>query len=76
MSNKIQSAFNDLKDVVKISKMLGRSSTYLKMSGFEFNGKTDHFMSYEDKKRLIAMIGEVQGKLNNLSDALEYEGLD
>ena len=76
MSNKIQSAFNDLKDVVKISKMLGRSSTYLKMSGFKFNGNTSHFMSYEDKKRIIAMIGEVQEKLNKLSDAIEYEGLD
>jgi hypothetical protein len=76
MSKKIQNAFNDLKEVVKVSKMLNQSSTYLKMSGFEFNGKTDNFMSYEDKKRLTAMIDEVQKKLNRLSDAIKNENLD
>lgn len=76
MSKKIQNAFNDLKEVVKVSKMLNQSSTYLKMSGFEFNGKTDNFMSYEDKKRLTAMIDEVQVKLNRLSDAIKNENLD
>jgi len=76
MSKKIQQAFNDLKEVAKVSKLLGQSSTYLKASGFEFNGKTDNFMSYEDKKRLAIMIGEIQQKINNLADAIEYEGLD
>jgi len=76
MTNETKKAFAQLKELVKVSKILNQSSTYLKLSGFEFNGKTNNFLSYEDKNRTKAMIELIQDKLNALSDAIENEGLD
>jgi hypothetical protein len=76
-TEKFKGLIKELKKKMKLSSIMGKNSTYMKITGIDFNGTKYGNLTDLDKRRLSGLIDETRIILNKLEFHISnHEDLD
>lgn len=65
-NDKFKQLIKELKKKMKLSSIMGKNSTYMKLTGIDFNGTKFGNLTDLDKRRLRTLIEEMRILLNKI----------
>lgn len=65
-NDKFKHLIKELKKIIKLSSILGKNSTYMKLTGIDFNGTKFGDLTDLDKRRVRAMVENTMVLLNKI----------
>lgn len=65
-NDKFKALIKELKKKMKLSSIMGKNSTYMKLTGIDFNGTKFGNLTDLDKRRLRTLIEEMRILLNKI----------
>lgn len=72
-TEKFKQTIKDLKRLVKFSSIMGKNSTYMKITGIDFNGVKFGNLTDLDKRRLRAFIEEIRILVSRLEHLISSD---